>query len=372
MKKTRILQIVRKSEGGIKKHLLSLVRLLDKNRYEVAVLCSFDEKTQEYLKRLGIAVYNVGIGDGLSLKKDYRAIRFVQKAIYEFKPDIVHMHGAKASFVGRIACFAMPVKTVVTVHNFANYDNMNFYKKKLLLSLTKVLDKKTHQFIAVSKALKEDLVVNQKIEKNKIKVVYNCIDTSFYEETTLNLKEKFNLPQDSFIVGSIARLIPAKGVQDLIKAASILKNINAYFFVAGDGPFKEELQKMIESLNLKDRFFLLGYRNDIPSFLRNLDLFVLPSHEEGFGISVIEALNEGISIIATKVGGIPEIIQDGVEGILVEKENSEELANAIEKILKDEKLRKNMSVKGKESAKKYSCDKMIGQMQQIYEALKGR
>ncbi|WP_072968971.1 glycosyltransferase family 4 protein [Thermoanaerobacter uzonensis] len=372
MMKMKVLQIVRKSEGGMKRHLLSLARLLDKDKYEIAILCSFDEKTQEYLKKLGIKVYNIDIGDGISLKKDYSAIRYIQKLVNEFKPDIVHMHGAKASLVGRIACFAKPVKTVVTIHNFANYNNMSFYKKKLLLSFTKVLDEKTHQFIAVSQALKDDLVLNQKVKENKIKVVYNCIDTSFYEETTLNLKEEFNLSEDSFIVGSVARLIPAKGVQDLIKAASILKNVNAYFFVAGDGPFREELQKMIDSLNLKGRFFLLGYRNDIPSFLRNLDVFVLPSHEEGFGISVIEALSEGVPVIATKVGGIPEILKDGIEGILVEKESPEGLAKAIEKLLKDEKLRKNISLKGKENAKKYSCNKMIEEIQQIYDTLKGR
>lgn len=372
MEKVRVLQIVRKSEGGMKRHLLSLVRLLDKDKYEIAILCSFDKKTQEYLKNLGIAVYDIEIGDGISLKKDYWAIRYIRKVIDEFKPDIVHMHGVKASLVGRIACHNKPVKTVVTVHNFVNYNNMSFYKKKLLLSLTKILDKKTDQFIAVSQALKEDLVENQDIKESKIKVVYNCIDTFFYEETTLNLMEEFHLPRDSFVVGSIARLILSKGVQDLIKGVSLLKNVKAYFFVAGDGPFREELQKMIDSLNLKDRFFLLGYRNDIPSFLRNLDVFVLPSHEEGFGISVIEALNEGVPIIATKVGGIPEIVQDGVEGILVEKESPEGLAKAIEKLLKDEELRKNMSAKGKTKAQEYSCSKMVKEIENIYDILRGR
>lgn len=372
MGKIKVLQIIRKSEGGMKRHLLSLLRLLDKDKYEIAVLCSFERTTQEYLKRLGITVYDIEIGDGISFKKDYRAIRFIRKVVNEFKPDIVHMHGAKASLVGRVACFAMPVKTVVTAHNFVNYDKMSFYKKKILLSLTKILDKKTHQFIAVSQAIKKDLILKQNVKEDKIKVIYNCIDSFFYNETAINLKEEFNLTQDSFIIGSVARLIPAKGVQDLIKAASILKSINAYFFVAGDGPFREELQKMINSLNLNDRFFLLGYRDDIPSFLRNLDVFVLPSHEEGFGISVIEALSEGVPVVATKVGGVPEIIHDGVEGILVEKESPEELAKAIEKFLKDEELRKSMGLRGKEGVKKFNCNKMVEDIYKIYDMLKGR
>ncbi|AIS52162.1 putative glycosyltransferase [Thermoanaerobacter kivui] len=372
MSKTKVLHIIRRSEGGMKKHLLSLVRLLDKEKYQIAIFCSFDQETQEYLKGLGIQVFEVDIDDGINFKKDYKAIKSIRKIVSEFKPDIVHMHGAKASLVGRIACYNKPVKSVVTVHNFLNYNNMNLYKKKLILGLSKILDKKTSQFIAVSNALKNDLILNQNVDKNKIKVVYNCIDTTFYDETSFDLRKELNLPENSFVVGSIARLIPAKGVQDLIKAASILKNINAYFVIAGDGPFKEELQKMIEGLNLKDKFFLLGYRRDIPAFLRNLDVFVLPSHEEGFGISVIEALNEGIPVVATKVGGISEIIEDGINGILVEKGNHIELAKAIQRLLTDEELRKRLSLKGKNSAEKYSCKKMVEEIEQIYDSLKGR
>lgn len=371
MDKRRVLYIVRKSEGGMKRHLLSLLRFLDKEKYCLGVVCSFEKDTIDYLKNQGIEVFELEIGDGFNVKEDLSIIKKIRNIVREFKADIVHMHGFKASFVGRIACFNLPVKTIVTFHNFPGYNNMSEMKRRALLFLIKFLNKRTDQFIAVSEALKKEMVASERIEEDRIEVIYNCIDETLYKMGELDLRKEFNLPEDSFIVGSIARLIPSKGVQDLIEAAHLIKEADVFFFVAGDGPYRKSLEEKIKEKGIERRFFLLGFRDDIPSFLRNLDVFVLPSHEEGFGISVIEAMNEGVPVVATAVGGIPEIIQEGVNGILVEKGNIESLSKAIKSLLKDAHLKETLSLKGKEAAKKFSCEEMVKRVEELYERIKG-
>lgn len=375
MGKIRVLNVIRRAEGGMKKHLLSLLRMMDKEKYDVAVACSFDKDTKEYIRKIGVEVFDVDICDSINPAKDYVALRKLRYAINNFKPDIVHMHGAKAALVGRVACLYKPCYTVVTVHNFPGYEYMNRYKKKVFLLFNRFLNKRTSQFITVSDALKKEIAKVENINEDKIKTIYNCIDKSIYvENADFNLKDYLNIPQNSIVVGCIARLIPSKGVQDLIAAANVLSELNSlYFAVAGDGPMMGELKKMVDGLNLNRRFFFLGYRNDIPDFLRNIDIFVLPSHQEGFGLSIAEALGEGVPVIATSVGGIPEIIQDGTNGILVEQNNIDMLANEIRHLAFDRDYREKLSKEGiKTVEQKFTCRKMYNEIERIYYNLKER
>lgn len=375
MKKIKVLNIIRRAEGGMKKHLLSLLRMMDKEKYDIAVACSFDNYTKEYIKKMGVEVFDIDICDSLNPIKDLVAVKEIRYAINNFKPDIVHMHGAKASLVGRVACLSKQCNTIVTVHNFPGYEYMSPYKKKLYLKINRFLNKKTSMFITVSDALKKEIVNVENIDENKIKTIYNCIDKSLYvKNEDFNLREHLNIPKNSIVVGCIARLIPSKGVQDLIMAASKLSNLsNLYYVVAGDGPMMGELKQMLQNLRLDERFFFLGYRNDIPDFLRNIDIFVLPSHQEGFGLSVAEALSEGIPVIATNVGGIPEIIVDGTNGILVEKNNIDMLAHEVKHLALDKDLREKLSKEGIKTVKqKFTCEKMYSEIEKIYQNLKGR
>ncbi|MGB9680061.1 MAG: glycosyltransferase family 4 protein [Thermoanaerobacteraceae bacterium] len=373
MDKIKILHVVRKAEGGMKKHILSLLGGLDKNKYEIFLACSFDTETLDTLKKLGIKTFDINISDGININKDFNSFLKLRNIIKNIKPDIVHMHGVKAALIGRVACFNLKCKTVVTYHNFPEYDSMNKYKKEIFLFATKLLNKNTSYFIFVSDKLKEYVLKREKISINKIETVYNCIEDKGEEnDKNFNLKGKLKLPEDSFVVGCVSRLIYSKGVQDLINVASEIKNTDIYFVIAGDGPMKNELESMVQNANISSRFFFLGFIKDIDSFLHNIDIFVLPSHQEGFGISVLEALNEGVPVIASRVGGIPEIIKDGVNGILFEKQNSDELKNAILALYSNIELRKKLSNEGRKIiSEKFNCKEMIHKIDNIYLKLVG-
>ncbi|MDI6603932.1 MAG: glycosyltransferase family 4 protein [Thermoanaerobacteraceae bacterium] len=371
MSKIKVLHIIRRAEGGMKKHLLSILNMMDMNKYMVAVACHFDKKTKEDLRCKDINVYDVDISDNINLKADIYSIMELKHAIKVFAPDIVHIHGAKASLVGRIACMGKKCKIVVTVHNFPGYDKMHPLKRDVYLFINKYLNKRTSQFIAVSDALKNEIIKYEGIEENQIKTIYNCIDNSTYKiNSTLNLRKEYNLPAESLIVGSVARLIPSKGIQDLVNAANLLRDINnLYFIVAGDGPMMTELKKMVNYHKLEN-FIFTGFRDDIPDFLRNLDIFVLPSHQEGFGLSIIEAMFQGKPVIATNVGGIPEILKNSSYGIIINSGDVNALSKYIKKLVNDSELRKKLSQFGKEYViNKFSCEKMYREIDSIYENL---
>lgn len=372
MEKIKVMHIIRAAEGGMKKHLLSILLGLDREKYQLAVGCSFDKNTSDYLHENGVLVYHVDICDGLNVSKDASAIIKIRNMIRDFKPEIIHFHGAKVSLIGRFACFGYNLKIVMTVHNFPEYKRMNKIKKRLYLSMNKYLNKKTNAIITVSEALKRAIVDEENIAPEKVKVIYNCVDLSTYvDNPSLDFRKEYNLEPDTLLIGCISRLIPSKGVQDLIKALEILKGrVKVFAFVAGDGPYLNYLQDMVQKAKLENIRFL-GYRNDINDFLRNIDIFVLPSHSEGFGISVAEAMTLGVPVIATNVGGIPEIIENNEDGIIVNPESPNDLANAIEILATNTDLRNKFSKKGREYiVSNFSKEKMLNDIDILYENLR--
>ncbi|WKV08817.1 glycosyltransferase family 4 protein [Thermoanaerobacterium sp. CMT5567-10] len=372
MGKIKVMHIIRAAEGGMKKHLLSILLGLDKEKYQLAVGCSFDKNTSDYLRKNGVLVYHVDICDGLNVSKDANAIIRIRNMIKDFKPEIVHFHGAKASLVGRLACLGCNSKVVMTVHNFPEYRRMNKIKKRLYLGMNKCLNKRTNAIITVSEALKKAIVDEENIDPEKVNVIYNCVDLSTYQDNPfLDLRKEYNLESDTLLIGCISRLIPSKGVQDLIKALEILKGrVKVFAFVAGDGPYLNYLQDMAKEAKLENIQFL-GYRNDIKDFLRNIDIFVLPSHSEGFGVSVAEAMALGVPVIATNVGGIPEIIKNNEDGIIVNPESPNDLANAIEILATNADLRNKFSKKGREYiVNNFSKEKMLNKIDTLYENLR--
>lgn len=372
MEKIKVMHIIRRAEGGMKKHLLSILNNLDKNKYEVAVGCNFDVNTVNNLKENGIKVFDIDICDGLNPSKDLKSIIKLREIIKEFKPEIIHFHGSKASLVGRIACIGLNLKIVITIHNFPDYYNMNLLKKNIYLFLNRYLNKRTSKIITVSNALKNEIEGGEAVNPNKIKTIYNCVDISSYKgNPSLDLRKEYNIDSNTLIIGCISRLIPSKGVQDLINALALIKNeINLFVFIAGDGPYLEYLKSMIKDMKL-DNIEFLGYRDDIPDFLRNIDIFVLPSYSEGFGLSVAEAMFLEKPVIATDVGGIPEIIKNNVNGLIVKPGKPQELAVAIKKLASDERMRKEFSLKGKEYViNNFSREKMLNEIDFIYDSLR--
>lgn len=200
--------------------------------------------------------------------------------------------------------------------------------------------------------------------------IYNGIDVDGYSNAERRLKVRAELdinPQECMILAT-GNLTTVKGYKSLISAIGSLveKGIAVKCFIAGQGELKEELEKQIEERGLEKRVMLMGYRDDIPDLLAGADIFCMPSLNEALGYSLLEAMASGIPVVASRVGGIPEVISQGKEGFLVTPGNVSELSEALEILIKDGALRTVMGKCERETAeKKFSLKRMMSETEKV-------
>lgn len=198
-----------------------------------------------------------------------------------------------------------------------------FLKKRLFVRSLGSADK----IVAISQSVKESLYYYLHADERKIVVIYNGIDTSQFVPAPKNANQLRH-----FIY--VGRLIEKKGVQITLWALSRLKGVDYQFTVVGDGPYRGELERQVAGLGIEGRVKFLGSRRDVSELLRQSDIFIhMPVWEEGFGITIIEAMASGLICVCAKSGAIPEIIEDGKSGFLVEKDNADELAAKIREVI---------------------------------------
>jgi glycosyltransferase involved in cell wall biosynthesis len=266
----------------------------------------------------------------MSGKLDVGAIPRLVRTMRSGKFDIVHTHMFASNLLGRVAAMLAGVPVVVsTVQLIAERE------KWWEILLDRALQFKTDMMISSSEAVRRSFI-KRGIREDKIITIYNGIDFSRFDgvdggEARNKIRLEFGVDDSSFLVGTVARLRRVKGIGYLIEAARhIVETIpDARFLVVGDGPQKAELEHKVEQFDLSSEFIFAGTRWDVPAILSALDLFVLPSLSEALGIAVIEALLMRIPVVATNVGGVPEIVRSGETGLLVPPRDPTRLAEAI-------------------------------------------
>ena len=253
------------------------------------------------------------------------------------KIDILHIHHIplylkikNAAYLARIPCL------ILTEH--AKY---SISKSKRLRKACRNTVKYLDNFVTVSKNLKE-YFVKIGLPENAIRIIYNGVDTKRYRpiNDVSSIREEVKVEDEDNIIVSVGRLTDAKDHKNILKALQIIKtdDLNFKLIIIGDGELREKIEHLTLKLGLKEQVILLGNRTDIDRLLNLAKIFVLHSKREGFPISLLEAMSTGLPIIATNVGGIPEIVKDGFNGVLVEPKRPQQLARAIKKIIKDKKF----------------------------------
>jgi len=245
--------------------------------------------------------------------------------------------------------------------------------RELLMRLTSGLDDKV---IAVCEAVRQAEIVSSKIPAEKVVTIYNGIDplpfTSVSIEAARKIRNALGIRDDELVLGAIGRLEPQKGFFDLI---SSLAHIKAKFnsvrlLIIGEGELRDSLELQINNHNLSGTIKFTGLRNDVPEILTAIDVFVSPSLWEGLPNVVLEAMAAGKPVVATSVGGTPEVIVDGETGLVVPPRNPEALASVIIRLLKNPELRTKMGRAGKERVlKQFSILRMVTKTQQLYKEL---
>lgn len=271
--------------------------------------------------------------------------------------DIIHAHYAlPQGFLGILLKYFKSKPLVITVHGSDLTVLPKNPASRLLLGF--VL-KNADRVIAVSNFLKEG-VEELGVPVGKCGTIYGGVTIEDDEEP---------FEPDGPVIAFVGSLVPQKGVDTLIDAFKEVKAHDASLIVVGDGPERKRLESLAAgSKNIQ----FLGRRKGIKNILTKSDVLVLPSREEGFGLVLLEAMVLGTPVVATNVGGIPEIAEDGLSGILVEKDNPKQLAIAIDRVLQERELRDTLIENGREKAKKFTWEKMAHEIDRLYDGVGAR
>jgi len=352
-KMVRILEVIDSLCVGGAESLLKnfLIEAKKYNDFEIEVCTLYSRNIfEEELSNNGIKIHNLNLGFKYNPIGVFKLLNVIKRGNY----DIIHVHLFPADIFVAISSLLLPRRIKFIFSEHSNYN------RRRSIKFFKVIDGFTYsrydKIVCISKQVEESLIMWRPETARKTIVIKNAIPIS----NRLNFK--VNKYYDIIFVGRLERV---KGVDILLKAIQILKE--KYYrslrvAIVGDGNLMEDLKKLALQYGINEYIDFLGVRKDVLELMRESSIFVLPSKWEGFGLVLLEAISVGVPVVATKVGGIPEIIEDGKDGILVEPENPEGLANTILRLLDDNGLRSLISlnaykkVKGEYSIERYTKD----------------
>lgn len=350
MEKIKVLHITQAVIGGTLEYLKLFFSHIDKEKYEVELVCPSYGPMKDEISSMGIKVHVIEMNRKISIIDDYRAYRQLKKYIKESKPDIVHLHSSKAGVLGRLAAYKNKIPCVYNAHGWSFAMDVSKVKKNFYAFIERVMAKITYKIINISN-FEQELAIRYKItSEERMQVIYNGIDLSKYnekfnKEKILNELKILNHP---FIIGMVARLTKQKSPETFIKVAKeVSREVkNSYFIFVGDGELRDEIEELIAKEGLKDRFLITGWTNEVGKYISIFDVGVLTSKWEGFGLALLEYMALGKPVIASKVGGIPDVIQNYNNGILVKAQNIQGFVNAIKEIDENQTLKNQMIENG--------------------------
>jgi glycosyltransferase involved in cell wall biosynthesis len=368
MKKIEVLHLVEDLKtGGLERAIATIAEGLDRQRFEASVWCiARGGAVAAELKEKGIEVKILGIS---TYHKPFHLLK-LSRLLRKAKPDIVHTHGYFGSVIGRLAAKTAGIPILIN-HVHSTYWE---YRKKHLL-MEKFLSLVTQKIICCSKAVEDFVTGYERINPSKTLVIYNGVDEKRFSKIKNSslLKAKLGLDSDELVIGTVSSLFPHKGHKFLFEAAPLILAAfpSTRFLIVGDGVLRRELENRAEELNLSSRVIFAGTRKDVPDLLSLMDIFVLPSSiREGLGISIIEAMAAEKPVVATDIGGIPEVVKDGQTGLLVPPRNPAALARAIIELLNDPGKAKAMGKQGRARfEEKFTIGKMLSEVENLYESL---
>lgn len=365
--KPRVAEFIRRAKGGMKKHYLALIEGLVDSGIEVIAICNFPSKDRQALKQLGVVVVPFVVKDRINVIRDIWAILKLARILRRHKVDIIHCHGFRAGMIGRVAALLARCRCIYTIHNFLPL-NLGERGKKIVAWVERILSYFTNNIITVSQALEKEATQMLGIDKRKVRVIHNGILPPQIYGKGQEIRNKWGINKDEKLVGTVARLIPSKGIDTLIEAAPLVMSHYPHikFMVVGDGPQESFLKERAKELNCGQYIIFTGYTEYIWYYYEAFDIFVLPSLSEGLGISVLEAMAMGKAVIASRIGGIKEIIKHDWNGYLVKPGDSRELADAIIYYLENPYKAKEYANRAKEEvSKNFDIENMIRRTSKI-------
>ncbi len=379
MKKIKVAQVITRMDWGGSPDIVRIIcNKLDPQIYDITLIFGQtlypSKKTKEFLLDFGNKSTVIQ-----ELKRDinpFYDLFALFKMYWLFrreKFDIVHTHTAKAGALGRLAAKLAGVPKVIHMshgHNFYGY--FGVFGSALVTLVERFCGKFTDKIIALTELEKQDLIKFKVCEHKKITIVNSGLELDYYRNVTIDIasiKQSLKIEPHLNLVGMISRLEPVKGAEYIVPAAKVVieKFTDVRFLIAGEGSLREKMESEARNFGISDKFIFLGWREDVREILSVLDVLVQPSLNEAVGRILIEAGASSVPVVATKVGGIPEIVLDGQTGILIEPGDAQGLAQAVISLLEDEDKRKKMGLNAKNRInERFSAQSMVNSISQVY------
>lgn len=359
--------ITKSNFGGAQRYVFDMAVGARDAGHEVVVLCGGHGTLIEKLRGENIKVIPLDTMErDISLSKEISSFFQIIKVLDEEEPDVFHINSSKMGGLGGVAGRIAGVKKIIfTAHGWAFNEPRPIYQKVIIKFFVWLTLLFSHEIICVSEKTKRD-ISNWPFIKNKLRVIYNGINKFELAERT----------DETFTVGTIAELHKIKGLDILLTAWSeFIKNHQAKLIIIGGGEERENLQNMANNLGItalsadgSNSVTFEGFVDNARSLLSTFDIFVLPSRSEAMPYAPLEAGLAGLPVVATSVGGIPEIIENDESGILIEKENPEALLSALIKLFGNADLRKKLGENLKKKVEtEFSLNKMLRDTLEMYK-----
>lgn len=344
----RILHIdTERTWRGGEQQLLYLVKGLKEREHTSSVICQPESPLEDAVRKAEIDAIPIKMRSEIDILAAWKIGGFLRRGKY----DILHAHTSHAHSIGLLALLFGNVKAMAVsrrvdfpIRSRLKYNSFDVH------------------YIAVSEAIKR-VMADGGISPQKMDVVRSCIDLDRLDNAVISdVRAEFSIGKDIIIIGNIAHMADHKGQIYLIRAANIIKNKyqNIKFIIVGDGGLRSRLELEAHKLGLNDILIFTGFRKDVISFLAAFDIFAFPSHLEGLGTSLLDAMAMRKPIVSTTAGGIPEAVKNGINGILVPPKDPESFAKALLSLIENRALRLKYGNAGRTLVEeKFTVDKMV-------------
>ena len=354
------------TNGGAQEHVYSLVNRMDRERYDVRVVSLSHGSSVRRLEKAGIDVSVIDEPD------DRAAVRALAEMLAPIEPEVIHNHMFRAEVVGtRTALLLgeMGCKRPGVISTIHSSRIRCVEDRQTLRQLTPLMDR----LIVVSKAIERKIREEGRYGA-PVSLIYNGVDMQRYnhQQPCCTFREEFGIPEGVPVVGVVARLEAEKGHRTLIDAWPVVlaSHPEAWLLVVGEGSERNSLEAQAASLGISNRVVFTGRREDVPAVTAALDVAVLPSYREAQGLSVLEAMALSRPVIASNVGGIPEMIEEGVSGLMVPPGDCDALAGAIVRLLSDHPLADMLARRGHDLVHERFCiELMTSSIESLYDEM---
>ncbi|MBI2639292.1 MAG: glycosyltransferase family 4 protein [Candidatus Sungbacteria bacterium] len=381
-KKKKILYVITKSNwGGAQRYVFDLATSLPSERFKVTVAAGGNGPFLQKLKQAGVKTVPIpNLERDISVLKELLSLTSLFKILRRERPDIIHLNSSKIGGLGAIAAFvSKPItknyklKTIFTVHGWGFHEPRPRWQKSFILFLSRLAGLFQSHLIHVSRhdlAATHALGVCAPGNAEYIPLAVNHCTPLNPSRSREFLSKKTGIEEKSFWIGTVAELTKNKGLAYLIDSINEVRKKNPEFkiqvLIIGEGEERERLQNQIRKLGLENTVHLAGFIPDAARYLKAFDIFILPSLKEGLPYTLLEAINAKIPVIATAVGGIPDLIEHEQDGLLVPPANSSTLTKAITTLLVDSEKRR---IFAENAAKKIRERNSFSEMIQKHVAL---